>query len=148
MGSVSTHPTIATPCDTARTLRVQTFMAEQLEPTADEIWSRAGFIYTPEETIDLWPKTDEEWAEVAAYADQLIELAAILETEPYSADAEVWIEYSRGLATAAQGLKDNAEAQAREPLFNSGGYIYNVCRACHQAYMDVDGFNPPQGPDQ
>ena len=51
-----------------------------------------------------------------------------------------WNEYAQGLTRAALLAMAAAEAQDAEALFSAGGAIYNVCRACHNKYMEQDEF--------
>jgi mono/diheme cytochrome c family protein len=51
-----------------------------------------------------------------------------------------WAEYAQGLTRAALLAKSAAEAQDADALFVAGGAIYNVCRACHNKYMEQDEF--------
>jgi cytochrome c556 len=36
--------------------------------------------------------------------------------------------------------KSAAEAKDADALFAAGGAVYNVCRACHNKYMEQDEF--------
>ena len=51
-----------------------------------------------------------------------------------------WNEYAQGLTRAALLAKSAAQAPAADALFGAGGAIYNVCRACHNKYMEQDEF--------
>ena len=51
-----------------------------------------------------------------------------------------WNEYAQGLTRAALLAKSAAEAQDADALFAAGGAIYNVCRACHNKYMEQYEF--------
>ena len=58
-------------------------------------------------------------------------------------DAADWNEYAQGLTRAALQAKQAAQAQDADALFDAGGAIYNVCRACHNQYMAQDDFQCP-----
>jgi len=56
-------------------------------------------------------------------------------------DAADWNEYAQGLnAGCVAGQIARLEAQDADALFDAGGAIYNVCRACHNQYMAQDEF--------
>jgi len=104
-----------------------------LEPAADTLWDSAGFIITAEGEEDLSPTGDEEWARVQWAAATLTESANLLML-PGRAAGEDWIEYSRGLVEAGKLAMAAAETRDAEALFDAGGRIYQVCRACHNQY--------------
>ena len=46
-----------------------------------------------------------------------------------------WEGFARGLAGAGELAIAAAEARDAEALFDAGGQIYQVCRACHEQYL-------------
>jgi hypothetical protein len=110
-------------------------MTEYLEPAADKIWSSAGAIITIEGEQDLQPTTDEGWAAVVHAASVVAEGGNLLMLRGYAADQGDWVEYAQGMTRAALKARQAAIDQDAEALFNAGGEIYNVCRACHNKYI-------------
>lgn len=104
-----------------------------LEPAADVIWDSAGFIITAKGERDLTPTTDEGWAAVLHAAVYLTEAGNLLMLPGRSAGAD-WDEYSRGLISAGETAIEAALAKDGSALFDAGGRIYQVCRACHNQY--------------
>lgn len=104
-----------------------------LDPAADVIWDSAGTIITAQGSEELAPTTDEGWAEVVNAAAVLTEAGNLL-MMPGRAAGDDWIEYSRGLVAAGQLALQAAEAQDSDALFDAGGRIYQVCKACHAQY--------------
>lgn len=117
---------------------VHDLMSDVMEPAADGIWDRAGWIMTEEGEEELWPTTDEGWQEVAASAQKLAETAEQLKQPPYANGEANWNEIADGLVTAANRARQAAENQDKEELFDAGGHIYRVCVACHERYMIED----------
>ncbi|MGH1421053.1 MAG: hypothetical protein ACRBEQ_04485 [Hyphomonas sp.] len=113
---------------------VNTLMMEELDPAVDGIWDKGGYILTPGHEESLFPETDEEWAEVAASAEEVAAVAMKLSGEPYAMGREDWIEISEGLVAAAYTARDAANAQDKDAVFNAGGHIYRVCLSCHERY--------------
>ena len=110
-------------------------MTEYLEPAADKIWASAGAIITVEGEQDLQPTTDEGWATVVHSASVVAEGGNLLMLRGYAADQADWVEYAQGMTRAALKARQAAIDQDAEALFNAGGEIYNVCRACHNKYI-------------
>ena len=104
-----------------------------LEPAADVIWDSAGFVIDESGETDLSPTTDEAWNQVVYAAATLSESGNLLMLPGRSAGAD-WNEYSRGLVLAAERARDAAIAQDADALFDAGGQVYQVCRACHDQY--------------
>ena len=46
-----------------------------------------------------------------------------------------WVEYSAGLTAAATMAITAAQNQDSDALFDAGGRIYQVCKACHSQYL-------------
>ncbi len=111
-------------------------MARVLDPAADTIWDSAGYIITAEGEEDLSPTTDEGWEAVAQSATQLMEAGNLLML-PGRSLGDDWDEYARGMIDASQLALEAAEAQDKDALFDAGGNIYQVCRACHNQYWVV-----------
>ena len=116
------------------TATIHDFMYWALEPAADVIWSSAGVIITEEGETDLRPTTQEGWDHVRNSATVVAESGNLLMMPGYRADEEDWIEYSAALVKAGLKARDAAMAQDADALFDAGGAIYNVCRACHNKY--------------
>ncbi len=117
----------------AATLSIQELMHWVLEPAAEVIWDSAGFVITREGERDLTPTTDEHWAQVMSAAATLAESGNLLMLPGRSPGAD-WEEYSRGLVNASRLGLEAALARDGKALFDAGGRIYQVCRACHNQY--------------
>lgn len=111
-------------------------MTSYLEPAADQIWGSAGLIITEDGEVDLRPTTEEGWLNVINAATVVAEGGNLLLINGYSANEADWEAYSKGLTLAALKARQAAESQDADALFDAGGEIYNVCRACHNRYIE------------
>ena len=107
---------------------------------SDVIWDSAGAIITVEGEVDLQPTTEEGWLGVVHAATVVAEGGNLLMMPGLAMDAADWNEYAQGLTRAALQAKQAAQAQDADALFDAGGAIYSVCRACHNKYMAQDDF--------
>lgn len=133
------------PATTARVQPVGDMMHTMtwvLDPAADVIWGSAGFVLTADGERSLAPTTDDEWngvyhaAAVVAEGGNLLlmpHLAPAGEGEGGGSIA-AWVEFSNGMTRIAQQAMQAAQDQDAEALFEIGGHLYNVCRACHQVF--------------
>ena len=117
------------------TSSVHDFMYWVLEPAADGIWDSAGFILTEEGEQDLQPTDQAGWDAVRNSATLVAEAGNLLMMPGYRADEGDWVEYSQGLIRAGLVAREAALAKDADALFDAGGAIYNVCRACHSKYI-------------
>ena len=115
------------------------FMVWNLEPAADVIWDSAGFVVTAEGETDLQPTTEAGWNGVRHAATVVADGGNLMLTPPYTVAERDWQDYATGLIDAGLKARDAAIAQDAEALFDAGGQVYNVCRACHNRYAN---FSP------
>ena len=133
LGGCGEPPASSTPY--APTGSTYKLMTRVMEPAADKVWGSAGAIITETEEIDLQPTTDEGWDLVINAATVVAESGNLLMMPGYAADDEAWQVYSQGMTQAALKARTAAENQDADALFDAGGEIYNVCRACHNRYI-------------
>lgn len=125
--------------DDDRMDKVYQLMMEEMDPAADGIWTKSGWVMTEEEgEQSLFPTTDEGWAEVAAAAENLMVVNRKLQSDEYSGGDAEWSAIADGINVFAQQAKDAALAKDEQELFDVGGDIYRVCLACHQRYIIDD----------
>lgn len=118
----------------------QMMMANEVQPAADTYWQSVRFESrllddgTVQET-DFVPESDADWDKVRAAAVRLGELGEILQTPAYSDERGAdWIAFSQGLVDVAARAEQAALDKDPDAVFEVGGYVYNVCKACHQMY--------------
>lgn len=114
----------------------QQLMALVVQPTAEVFWNSAGFVVDETGEHDLTPTTDEGWAATHTAAATITEMGNLLMTPVYAEGrGDDWIEFSRALVEVGQKAEEAAIARDSDAVFEVGGTIYNVCTACHQAYL-------------
>ncbi|MFM1897422.1 MAG: hypothetical protein RLZZ385_2496 [Pseudomonadota bacterium] len=133
----SDSPTATVTPDTASfntTLTMAELMAHVVDPAADGLWLHAGWISDAEGYRELYPQTDEEWMAAENAGATLIEVGNILALPGRAVDNDAWLVYAEGISAAGLEAMQAAEAKDKERFFQAGAELYNVCRACHQAY--------------
>lgn len=121
--------------EAARQERVHDMMGAVMQPGAESIWDRAGYIVTEEGEESLFPKTDAEWQDVADAAEEMAELGRRLQTADYAPDQDAWLDYSKGVVLASEQIEAAVAERDEGALFNAGGILYNACVGCHQTYV-------------
>ena len=118
---------------------VQLMMANEVQPTAEGYWDSVRYV---SELVDgkavyteYEPKTEADWLKVEQSAAHLGELGEALKTPAYAEGrSEDWLVFAQGLVDVAKAAGDAAKTRDPEKVFETGGLIYNVCSACHQAF--------------
>lgn len=134
LAACGTPPGDAPPAAEYRPLaNVQQMMGWILDPAADVIWDNAGTIITADGSRELHPTTDEGWDKII-HAAAIIAESGNLMMMPGRSMGDDWQEYSRGLIDTGELAIAAATAQDPDALFDAGGRIYQVCKACHDQY--------------
>lgn len=115
---------------------MQQLMAQVVQPTAEVFWGSVQYISDETGEHDIVPQTDEDWQRTRTAAAALTEMGNLLMTPVHSEGRGAdWIEYSRGLIEVGQKAEQAAANRDVDAVFEIGGTMYNVCTACHQAYL-------------
>lgn len=123
----------------------QQLMAEEVQPTAEIYWDTVRYesvlIDGKPVSRDILPKTDEDWKRAGDAATKLVELANQLQTPEYAAGRRSdWNQFAGALAEASQRGQQAVADRDVDKVFETGGLIYSVCSACHQAYPPAAGI--------
>ena len=117
---------------------VEYIMHYVLDPAADHIWDSAGTIITAEGTKELAPTTEEGWKAVAHSAVVVAETGNLLNLPGRALDKQGWSETALGLVDAGLRAKKAADEMDADALFDAGGKLYQVCVACHAAFIEYN----------
>jgi len=117
---------------------VKHIMQWVLDPAADSVWDSAGSIITAAGTRELAPTTDEGWRAVEHNAAVVAASGNLLLMPGRAVDDEGWRNISQGLVEAGLLAQAAAKNQDSDALFDAGGQIYRVCKACHSVYVQGD----------
>jgi hypothetical protein len=119
------------------TLTTQQLMTFIIDPNATAIWGSVGSVSTATGIEEKHPKTDEEWATYRNAAAVLVESGNLLMLDGRAVDKDQWMATARGMADAAAGVLEAAEAKDVQAYFDAGGALYEACTACHSRYLIV-----------
>ncbi len=114
---------------------VKHIMQWVLDPAVDGIWGSAGTIITADGSKELAPTTDEGWLAVEHSAAVVAASGNLLLMPGRAVDDEGWRNISQGLVEAGLVAQAAAKNQDSDALFDAGGQIYRICKACHSVYI-------------
>jgi cytochrome c556 len=115
---------------------MQQLMAQVVQPTAEVFWGSVQYISDETGEHEIVPKTAEDWQRTRTAAAALTEMGNLLMTPVHSEGRGAdWMEFSRGLIEVGQEAEQAAANRDVDAVFEVGGTMYNVCTACHQAYL-------------
>jgi len=116
-------------------------MSAILEPAAEVYWDAVGWIEDAAGTLEIRPRTDEEWEAVQNAAYVIAESGNLLMMEGRAVDDGNWMAMSRALTEVAERAIAAAAARDEAAVFEVGGDVYNACTVCHATYA-VDTLRP------
>jgi len=114
---------------------VKHIMQWVLDPAAFGVWDSAGSIITAAGTRELAPTTDEGWKAIEHSAAVVAASGNLLMMPGRAVDNEGWKNIAQGLVDAGLLAQAAAKNQDSDALFDAGGQIYLVCKACHSIYV-------------
>ena len=115
---------------------IQQLMEMVIDPAADVVWESVGTIITAEETEEIFPRNDEEWAAVRNSAMLLAESGNLLMVGDRAEEVAPgpWMIMSQALVDAGVAAFEAAESKDPDAVFAVGEQIYNACETCHVLY--------------
>lgn len=114
---------------------VKHVMSAIIDPAADIYWDAVRTIIDKNGTVEIAPKTEEEWIAVRNSAYVVAESGNLLMMDPRARDRGEWIALSQALVEVAQRAIEAAESKNKTAVFDVGGQVYDACVACHAKYM-------------
>jgi len=120
---------------------IQQLMADDVEPNAQIYWKSVQYISDQTGDHEIFPRTDEEWARIKAAATRIGEFAALLQTPGYAEGrGEDWMQFSKSLVDVSKLAEQAAEEKSTDKVFEVGGTVFSVCKACHDVYPPAEGI--------
>lgn len=113
---------------------VKQLMASVIEPAAEVYWDAVGSVVDANGTVEIEPKTDEEWGAVRNSAYVIAESGNLLMMSSRAKDQADWITLSQALVDVGQRAIRAAEAKDKTAVFDVGAEVYDTCVACHAKY--------------
>jgi len=104
-------------------------------PNAAAIWDSVSTIVDAKGVTENQPRTDEEWAAVAASAAALAESANLLVTGDRAVDRGDWVKFATELRESAKTALAAAEKKDPSGILAVGEVINASCDACHERYQ-------------
>ena len=113
---------------------VKQLMASVIEPAAEVYWDAVGSITDKNGTVEIAPRTEDEWIAVRNSAYVVAESGNLLMMDPRAKDRGEWIALSQSLIEVARRAIQAAEAKNAKAVFDTGAEVYDACVACHAKY--------------
>ena len=114
---------------------VKHVMAAMTMPNAAAIWDSVSTIVDEKGVQENQPRTDEEWAAVAASGAVLAESANLMLTEGRAVDKGDWVKFATMLRDSANTALAAAEKKDPAGILAVGEVINQSCDACHERYQ-------------
>jgi hypothetical protein len=126
---------VATVSIPATPLALNELMAHVMQYSADNVWSKQGWIIDAGGVRPLFPKNEQEWEDAESASLTLAELSRILLQPNRRMDGATWDSAVEGVYRAALDAWKAAEKQDAPAFMNAGTQIDEACDNCHRRYM-------------
>jgi cytochrome c553 len=113
---------------------VKQLMASVVGPAAEVYWDAVGSVTDKNGTVEIEPKTDDEWAAVRNSAYVVAEAGNLLMMTSRAKDSGDWMKLSEALVDVGQRAIRAAESKDKTAVFDVGAEVYDACVACHAKY--------------
>jgi hypothetical protein len=113
---------------------VKQLMVSVVEPAAEVYWDAVGSVSDKNGTVEIEPKTDEEWIAVRNSAYVVAEAGNLLMMNSRAKDGGDWMKLSEALVDVGQRAIRAAESKNKTAVFDVGAEVYDACVACHVKY--------------
>ena len=109
-----------------------------IDPQADLFWEASAIVIDESGMHHLMPVTDEGWLRTQSAAATIAEMGNTLRTPLYATGrGSDWIEFSSALTKVGKQAEDIVLGRDQKELLQVGEVLYNVCLACHEAYITL-----------
>jgi hypothetical protein len=130
----TTNPPAAPPPPFRPVADVKQLMVSVVEPAAEVYWDAVGSVSDKNGTVEIEPKTDEEWIAVRNSAYVVAEAGNLLMMNSRAKDSGDWMKLSEALVDVGQRAIRAAESKDKTAVFDVGAEVYDACVACHVKY--------------
>lgn len=110
-------------------------MHHMMMPAANEIWGRFGVIITAKETIERFPKTEEDWVAMENGAVALTAIPNLLMTPAYAKDNGEWMKAAVVMRDMGEKMLKAVQSKDAKVVEDVAGEIDAVCDICHEKYQ-------------
>jgi hypothetical protein len=123
---------------------IRELMLVVVQPQADRFWGASGTVSDMTGMHNLAPTTEERWLAAQSAAATVAEMGNLLQTPLYAEGrSKDWMEFSKSLVEVGLQAQDAVIDRDSDAMLTTGGTMYNVCAACHEAYMPYRGGAAP-----
>lgn len=114
-------------------------MVMGIDPQADVLWEASATVIDENGEHDLAPVTEEGWLLTQSAAIMLAQMGNILQLPAYAdGKGQDWVALSSGLTQASLNAEQAVISKDKQAIIETGVIVYNVCKACHELYLDED----------
>lgn len=103
-------------------------------PASDAIFQSVQTNVTREGVEEIFPKTDDEWAQLGAQAGALAESGNLIMAEGRAVDRGDWVKMSQAMIDAARLTLQAVEKKSPQGVLESGEKVNMSCDNCHERY--------------
>lgn len=110
------------------------FMNKVMQPAAEGIWNRTGYLTNEDGFQTLFPQTAVEWQEAEHASLIVAELSNVLELPGRQIDEPDWHAAVEAVRITSLAAAEAARANDEDRFMEASLALNNACQSCHQRY--------------
>ncbi len=114
------------------------FMNKVMQPAAEGIWNRTGYLTNEDGFQTLFPQNAAEWQEAEHASLILAELSNVLEIPGRQIDEREWHGAVEAVRITSLAAAEAARQQDEDGFMEASLALNNACQSCHERYARPD----------
>jgi len=114
------------------------FMNKVMQPAAEGVWDKTGYLTDEDGFHTLFPQDDDEWQEAEAAALLVAELSNVLAIPGRRTAERDWDEAVKGVRLTSLAAADAARKRNEDDFMKFALALNNACQSCHVKYARPD----------
>lgn len=110
------------------------FMNKAMQPAAEGIWNRTGYLTNDDGFQTLFPQNAAEWQEAEHASLILAELSNVLEIPGREVDEREWHGAVEAVRITSLAAAEAARRQNEDDFMQASLALNNACLSCHERY--------------
>jgi len=110
------------------------FMNKVMEPAAERVWDKTGYLMNEDGFHNLFPQNAEQWQEAEAASLLVAELSNVLSIPGRRIEESDWDAAVKGVRVTSLAAADAAAKHNEDDFMKSALALNNACESCHLKY--------------
>lgn len=110
------------------------FMNKVMQPAAEGVWDRTGYLTNEDGFQDLFPHSEAEWLEAEQASLIVAELSNVLSIPGRRVEKTDWDQAVEAVRMTSLAAADAAARRDQDDFMQAALALNNACQSCHMKY--------------